>query len=49
MCVLSLIMDLSRKRMCVELTIWLRAGTGDGPCECGHEPSGPIKCGEFLD
>ena len=20
-----------------------------GTCECGNEPSGPIKCGEFLD
>jgi hypothetical protein len=18
-------------------------------CECGNEPSGPVKCGEFLD
>jgi len=24
---------------------WLRRGT----CECGNEPSGSIKCGEFLD
>jgi hypothetical protein len=24
---------------------WLRIGTG----ECGNEPSGSIKCGEFLD
>jgi hypothetical protein len=24
---------------------WLRIGTGD----CGNEPSGSIKCGEFLD
>jgi len=22
---------------------------GRGPCECGNEPSGSIKCGEFLD
>jgi hypothetical protein len=29
--------------------IWLRIGTGDGSCECGNEPSGSIKCGEFLD
>jgi hypothetical protein len=21
----------------------------DGSCECGNEPSGSIKCGEFLD
>ena len=27
---------------------WLRTGTG-GTCECGNEPSGSIKCGEFLD
>jgi hypothetical protein len=20
-----------------------------GTCECGNEPSGAIKCGEFLD
>jgi hypothetical protein len=20
-----------------------------GPCECDNEPSGSIKCGEFLD
>jgi hypothetical protein len=20
-----------------------------GSCECGNEPSGSIKCGEFLD
>jgi hypothetical protein len=25
--------------------IWLRIGS----CECGNEPSGSIKCGEFLD
>ena len=29
------------------------AGTGQGQvedaCECGNEPSGSIKCGEFLD
>jgi hypothetical protein len=27
---------------------WLRIGTSGGTCECGDEPSGPIKCGEFL-
>jgi hypothetical protein len=29
--------------------IWLRIGTGEGACDCGNEPSGAIKCGEFLD
>jgi len=24
-------------------------GAGSGPCECGNEPSGSTKCGEFLD
>jgi hypothetical protein len=29
---------------------WLRTGTGGRHlCECGNEPSGSIKCGEFLD
>jgi len=28
---------------------FLRIGTGGGTCECGNEPSGSIKCGEFLD
>jgi hypothetical protein len=28
---------------------WLRIGTGVGTCECGNEPSGFIKCREFLD
>ena len=27
---------------------WLRIGTG-GTCECGNEPSGSMKCEEFLD
>jgi len=30
-----------------------RSGSGQGhvvgSCECGNEPSGSIKCGEFLD
>ena len=30
-----------------------RAGSEEGQvagtCECGNEPSGSIKCGEFLD
>jgi hypothetical protein len=29
--------------------IWLRIGTGGCSCECGNEPSGSLKCGEFLD
>jgi hypothetical protein len=28
---------------------WLRIGIGIGACECGEEPSGSIKRGEFLD
>jgi hypothetical protein len=28
---------------------WLNIGTGAGSCECGNEPPGFIKCGEFLD
>jgi hypothetical protein len=27
----------------------LRTGTGGGYCKRGNEPSGSIKCGEFLD
>jgi hypothetical protein len=29
--------------------IGLRIGTMVGSCEHGNEPSGSIKCGEFLD
>jgi len=29
--------------------IWLNRGLVAGTCECGNEPSGSIKCGEFLD
>jgi len=29
-------------------SIWLRIGTGVGTCECGYEPSGSIKCGEYI-
>ena len=28
---------------------WPRIGTGGGGFECGNEPSGSIKCGQFLD
>ena len=28
---------------------WLRIGTGGGTCEYGDEPSGSVKCREFLD
>jgi hypothetical protein len=28
---------------------WLRTGTVTDCCECGNEPPGSIKCGEFLD
>jgi hypothetical protein len=30
---------------------WAGSGYGQmaGACECGNEPSGSIKCGEFLD
>jgi hypothetical protein len=27
----------------------LQEGRTAGTCECGNEPSGSIKCGEFLD
>jgi hypothetical protein len=27
---------------------WVRIETA-GTCKCGNEPSGSIKCGEFLD
>jgi hypothetical protein len=30
-------------------SIWLRIGTGGELLECGYEPSGFIKCGEFLE
>ena len=26
-----------------------RLGQVAGTCKCGNEPSGSIKCGEFLD
>ena len=28
---------------------WLRVGQVAGACDCGTEPSGSIKFGEFLD
>jgi hypothetical protein len=28
---------------------WLMIGTFGGICDCGNEPSGSIKFGEFLD
>jgi hypothetical protein len=28
---------------------WLRIGIDGGACECGEEPSGSIKRGEYLD
>jgi len=28
--------------------IWLRCRQVAGTCECGNEPSGSIKCGEFF-
>jgi hypothetical protein len=29
--------------------IWLRIERGGGSCVYGDEPSGSIKCGEFLE
>jgi hypothetical protein len=28
---------------------WPRIEKVVGACECGNEPSGSVKCGEFLD
>jgi hypothetical protein len=28
---------------------WLRIEKVAGTCECGTDPSGSVKCGEFLD
>ena len=28
---------------------WIELVQVAGTCECGNEPSGSIKCGEFLD
>jgi len=30
-------------------SIWFRIGQVVGTCDCGNEPSGSLKCGEFLD
>ena len=36
-----------------DVGIWTGLGRietgGAGACECGNEPSGFVKCGEFLD
>ena len=40
------------KKWCVWVwtgSSWHRIGEGEGACECGYEPSGSIKCEEFLD
>jgi hypothetical protein len=43
-------MDLREVRCEVWTALrWLMIETGAGICECGNEPSGSIKCGEFLD
>jgi hypothetical protein len=28
---------------------WIELAQVTGTCKCGNEPSGSIKCGEFLD
>jgi hypothetical protein len=28
---------------------WIELAQDTVTCECGNEPSGSIKCGEFLD
>jgi hypothetical protein len=28
---------------------WFRRGTVEGTCKCSNDPSGSVKCGEFLD
>ena len=37
--------------MCVYGLDWAspRQGQVTDACECGNEPSGSVKCGEFLD
>jgi len=34
---------------CGGMELIVLAGQVVGCCECGNEPSGSIKCGEFLD
>jgi hypothetical protein len=29
--------------------IWLRIGQMVGSCKCGNEPTGSLKCREFLE
>ena len=29
-------------------SFWMGGGL-ESACECGNEPSGSVKCGEFLD
>jgi hypothetical protein len=40
-------------KMALQKVGWDRFGSGyghvAGSCECGNEPSGSIKCGEYLD
>jgi hypothetical protein len=38
--------DLQKVRC--EGTEWIDLAPDRGTCECGNEPSGSIKCGEFL-
>jgi hypothetical protein len=32
-----------------DVGVWSELRQVAGTCECGNEPSGSIKCGEFLD
>jgi hypothetical protein len=43
---------LRRRTVCSNIKMDLREvawGSWTGCCECGNEPSGSIKCGEFLE
>jgi len=42
-------MDLGIWRHGLDRSDLNRDRWGRGCCECGNEPSGSIKCGEFLD